>query len=112
MSKSYRTTKIVIPGWEKCNQRAYLVVDRESGEPLGRVHDSRLWNIYNPEGEHWTIAHSGEDLHGNRYETRRQAVQKLWRAHKVVEIGPEKMPSLNLEHAQNFDYNQFTQRQQ
>jgi hypothetical protein len=101
MAKPYRTTKIVMPGWEKVNQRAYLVVDRETGEALGRVADMRLWNIYDPHGDHWTIAHSDKILHNNKYGTRKRAVQQLWRKHKPVKPGLE-FPEANLEHAANY----------
>jgi hypothetical protein len=103
MTKPYRTTKIVIPGWQETEQRAYLVVDRETGEPLGRVGDMRLWNLYDPHGDHWAIAHSDEDLHDSKYGTMNAAVKRLWWEHKPVEPGRE-FPPINLEYAQNFDY--------
>lgn len=103
MSKPYRTTKIVIPGWEETNQRAYLVIDRETDEVLGRVSDARLWNIYNPAGAHWKIAHSDKDIHNCCYETMSEAVQRLWREHKPVEPGRE-FSEINLEYAQNYNH--------
>lgn len=106
MSKSvkpYRVTKIVIPGWEANDQRAYLVVDRKTGQPLGRVADLRLWNVYDPNDEHWSIAHSDSELSGTSYSTMKGAVRKIWIEHKVIEAGPD-FPPLNLKYAQNFEY--------
>lgn len=101
--KPYVFKKIVIPGWEKVGQRAYLVLDRETQEPLGRVHDQRLWNLYDPEGDNWVTAHSNPELDGNYHSTRASAADELYKARARVEAGRE-FPSVNLEHAQNFNW--------
>lgn len=101
--KPYRLTKIVIPGWEKVNQRAYLVVDRDTGEALGRVHDQTLWNLYDPNGEDWVTVHSDEELDGKHYSTREAAADRLWRTPAPVTPGTD-FPAINLKHAQNYSY--------
>lgn len=101
--QGYRFTKIVIPGWEKSDQRAYLVVDRETGEPLGQVHDQRLWNMYDPHGEDWVTIHSNNEITRSYYSTRKKAAQRLWRAREPVEVSAD-FPPINLRYAKNFDH--------
>lgn len=92
--KPYKLSKVVLPGWEACNQRGYLVVDRETDLPLGFVHDQRLWNLYDDFGEDWQATHSDDEICSDPkrklvgyYSSRRDAARSLF-SKKVLYTDP------------------------